>query len=42
MAVSYNPTWPADKDWVRWRVADISTGAAIRQDEEYTAVLAEY
>lgn len=42
MAVSYDPSQPTDKDWMRWRVADISTSNGIRQDAEYVAILSEY
>ncbi len=42
MSVNYSSSQPTDKDWVRWRVGDISTANGIRQDAEYVAILAEY
>lgn len=42
MTITYDPSQPTDKDWMRWRVADISTANGIRQDAEYTAILGEY
>lgn len=42
MTVTYSSSQPTDRDWVRWRVADIDPANGIRQDAEYVAVLAEY
>ena len=42
MAVTYSPSCPTDKDWVRWRVGDTSTPDGILQDAEINAALSEY
>lgn len=42
MAVTYDPAWPTDKDWVRWRLGDTSTSDGILQDAEITSALGEY
>ena len=42
MTITYLSSQPTDKDWMRWRVADISTANGIRQDAEYVAILSEY
>ena len=42
MGITYASSHPTDKDWMRWRVADISTANGIRQDDEYVAILAAY
>ena len=42
MAGTYSSSGASDKDWMRWRVADISTSDGIRQDAEYVAALGEY
>jgi hypothetical protein len=41
VSFSYNPSLPADLDWVRFLIGDVSSSSAMLQDEEITAALAE-
>lgn len=41
MSFSYDDTLPTDRDWVRFHVPDKIAAAAIYQDEELDALIAE-